>query len=105
MAKSLLASDRENLVLWDGYARLERQRGNIDAARAVYVTAIRSRDSAVTDETGEDAAELWSAWAEMEWDVGEEVRCLEVLVMAAGMDISRLGESGVFICDKSNVKS
>ncbi len=79
-------------MLWDGYARLERQRGNIPAARAVYVTALQSAVSDPATEPNEDIIELWSAWAEMEWEEGEEVRCLEVLVMAAGLDTSRLGK-------------
>jgi hypothetical protein len=97
MAKSILSADRNNLVLWDGYARLERQRGNTDAARAVYVAALQAaqvkRDPAsnIAGETSADEDELWSAWSEMEWEEGNESRCVEVLVMATGMELSKLG--------------
>ena len=98
MAKSVLSADRDNLVLWDGYARLERQRGHVTAARAVYVAALQAaRASQQMNSSGEvvlseDEEELWSAWAEMEWEDGEESRCSEVLVMAAGFDLDKLGE-------------
>ena len=97
LAKSTLSADRDNLVLWDGYARLERQRGNIAAARAVYVTALqavqaRRGGDGQKEIPTEDETELWSGWAGMEFEELERERCLEVLVMATGMDISRLGE-------------
>ena len=98
MAKSVLSADRDNLVLWDGFARLERQRGHVSAARAVYVAALQAaKASRQTDSHGaqvlsEDEMELWSAWAEMEWEDGEEARCLEVLVMVAGFDLDKLGK-------------
>lgn len=92
-AKSMLSKDRDNLVLWDGYARLERQRGNVAAARAVYITALQAvfatkEQSAATV----DEAELWAAWAMMEWEEGEEGRCLGVLVATAGVGQSDIGK-------------
>ena len=39
-----------------------------------------------------DEAELWASWAEMEWEEGNDERCLEVLVMAAGMQRQAIGE-------------
>lgn len=111
MAKSILSEDRDNLILWDGYARLERQRGNISAARAVYVAALQAaralrqpRESLVY-EMKEDEVELWSAWAEMEWEEGEEARCLEVLVLAAEEGIVRLGMCICCLCDITNQSS
>ncbi len=98
LAKSILSEDRENLVLWDGYARVERQRGNIATGRAVYVAALqaaqvlRESKSEEPNVRTEDEMELWSAWAEMEWEEGEEARCMEVLMMATGTDTTRLGE-------------
>jgi hypothetical protein len=89
LAKTVLSDDRDNLSLWDGYARLERQRGKIQAARQVYVTALqaagqreRTADAKMEENT------LWASWAEMEFSEGEEERCLEVLVMAAGSGLS-----------------
>lgn len=96
MAREILSSDRDNLALWDGYARLERQRGKITAARQVYVTAIQSAMARIQESNDEnlqlDEAELWASWAEMEWEEGNDERCLEVLVMAAGMQRQLIGE-------------
>ncbi|WVQ61954.1 uncharacterized protein L199_000087 [Kwoniella botswanensis] len=92
-AKSVLASDRDNLLLWDGYARLERQRGNIPSARTVYVTALQAaiavRSYGVVTE---DELDLWAGWAEMEFENAHEVRALEVVVLAVGVGQDRLAE-------------
>ena len=97
MAKEILTSDRDNLALWDGYARLERQRGKITSARQVYVTAIQSVMARIEESNNVDLqldeAELWASWAEMEWEEGNDERCLEVLVMAAGMQQQALGKN------------
>ncbi|KAK4687670.1 nuclear exosome regulator NRDE2, partial [Tremellales sp. Uapishka_1] len=79
LAKSILAVERDNLLLWDVYARLERQRGSIAAARAVYMASLKGSEA-------EGTLALWAAWAEMEWEEGEADRCLQVLVMAAGVN-------------------
>lgn len=95
VAKEILSTDRDNLALWDGYARLERQRGKTAAARQVYVTAIQSVMARIQESDDEDLqldeAELWASWAEMEWEEGNDARCLEVLVMAAGMQRQAIG--------------
>ncbi|WWD09643.1 hypothetical protein V865_007771 [Kwoniella europaea PYCC6329] len=92
-SKSVLASDRDNLLLWDGYARLERQRGNIPSARTVYVTALQAaiavRSYGVVTE---DELDLWAGWAEMELEDADEVRALEVVVLAAGVGQNRISE-------------
>ncbi|KAL1408845.1 hypothetical protein Q8F55_005659 [Vanrija albida] len=99
VAKSVLSDDRENLALWDGYARLERQRGKLASARQVYVTAIQAAQQrgavAGADQTDlqQDMVELWAAWAEMEWESGEEARCVEVLAMAAGQNVAQLDDA------------
>lgn len=41
-----------------------------------------------------DEAKLWASWAEMEWEDGNDKRCLEVLIMAAGMQRQAIGERG-----------
>ncbi|WVW82554.1 hypothetical protein I302_104565 [Kwoniella bestiolae CBS 10118] len=92
-AKSILASDRDNLLLWDGYARLERQRGNIAAARTVYITALQAAISArANGVVSEDEVDLWAGWAEMEFENAEEARALEVVVLAAGVGQAFLQE-------------
>lgn len=97
VAKEILSSDRDNLALWDGFARLERQRGKIAAARQVYVTAIQSVTARIQESNDGDLqldeAELWASWAEMEWEEGNDDRCMEVLVMAAGSQRQALGEN------------
>lgn len=84
-SKVVLSKDRENLLLWAGYAQLERQRGNIAAARVVCATALQSGGQ--NDE--DDRRDLWASWAEMEYE-HDEGRALEVVVMAAGLELSRL---------------
>ncbi|WVR06081.1 hypothetical protein IAU60_003109 [Kwoniella sp. DSM 27419] len=92
-AKTILALDRENLLLWDGYARLERQRGNVSAARTVYVTALQAARALRHGEIqSEDELDLWAGWAEMEWESSEDVRCLEVLSLAAGVGGDDFGQ-------------
>jgi hypothetical protein len=92
LAKSILSQDRENLFLWDGYARLERKRGNIAAARAVYGAALQASLAARdAGKVSEDEMDLWVGWAEMEYELGETGRCLEVLLMASGLDLAKLG--------------
>jgi hypothetical protein len=83
-------------VLWDGYARLERQRDNIQSARTVYVTALqaaRARTQVAASVTNEDEAELWASWAEMEWEAGNAARCLAVLALPWQDDIGSLGKT------------
>ncbi|WRT64373.1 uncharacterized protein IL334_001305 [Kwoniella shivajii] len=93
LAKSILASDRDNLLLWDGYARLERQRGNMSAARTVYVTALQAAITVRSDDSAsEDELDLWAGCAEMEFENGEEARALEVIVLAAGIGQDRLAD-------------
>lgn len=36
--------------------------------------------------------ELWAAWAELEWEAGNEDLCLQVLTMAAGLQRGSIGE-------------
>jgi hypothetical protein len=92
--KTILAADRDNLVLWDGYARLERQRGNVKAARGVYATTLQaarlSRSQA--GDASEDEVDLWAGWAELEWEAGDVPRCQAVTVAAA------LGEGDTCEC-------
>lgn len=97
MAKAVLSTDRDNLALWDGYARLERQRQKVDMTRQVYVTAIQAAEQRVfeagdkADDLRLDINDLWAAWAEMEWEEDSSDRCLEVVVMAAGFRRAELG--------------
>lgn len=40
----------------------------------------------------QDMVELWAAWAELEWEGGNEDLCLQVLTMAAGMHRESIGK-------------
>lgn len=93
LAKQVLRDNRQNLALWDGYARIERQRGKVDEARAVYVTALSMyREFNVLDQI--DGPLLWRAWAEMEWEEGRAMLALKVLVasVAPVVEEVHLGE-------------
>jgi hypothetical protein len=96
-SKAVLSQDRDNLLLWTAYAQLERQRGNIQAARAVYATAVQSG----AESHQEDRRDLWASWAEMELD-HDESRAMEVVLMAAGLEGDRL--SSVAAPDHVSVK-
>lgn len=93
VAKAILSEDRDNLLLWEGYARLERQRGNVGAARTVYATALQAALEAKKSDAEDDQKEVWASWAEMELE-HDEKRCLEVLLMAAGLGVSTLASIG-----------
>lgn len=98
LAKTILAEHRDSLTLWDGYARLERQRGKLDDARKVYVTALSLSLEEVKIMSYEGRGEawiLWKGWVEMEWDAGEWTRVARVLHAAASgkKGIEGLGQS------------
>ncbi|GAA5891027.1 hypothetical protein JCM6882_006393, partial [Rhodosporidiobolus microsporus] len=95
LAKQVLRDRRTDLVLWDGYARVERQRGKIAEARQVYCTALSMyRSFAPQDQI--DGPLLWRAWAEMEWEEGKPETALQVLVAAVSeeqIDLASLASS------------
>ncbi|CEQ42109.1 SPOSA6832_03893, partial [Sporobolomyces salmonicolor] len=85
MAKQILRDRRQDLALWDGYARIERQRGKTADARQVYCTALGMyRSFAPPDQI--DAPLLWRAWAEMEWEEGNPVLALKILSAATSSE-------------------
>ncbi|KPV78517.1 uncharacterized protein RHOBADRAFT_50976 [Rhodotorula graminis WP1] len=86
LAKQVLRDHRNDLALWDAYARIERQRGKATDARQVYCTALSMYRSFKPQDQIEGPL-LWRAWAEMEWEDGRTVVALKVLVAAASKDI------------------
>jgi predicted Zn-dependent protease len=80
--KELLAQEPENISLWAGYARLERKRGKIQSARAVYA-AILANHTQVSTSKESPALAMWADWAKMEWADGDQDRCIELLVSFA----------------------
>lgn len=90
LAKPVLRDRRHDLALWDGYARVERQRGKVAEARQVYCTALSMyRSFAQQDQI--DGPLLWRAWAEMEWEGGRANVALKVLCAATSDDQPDLG--------------
>ncbi|GAA6058551.1 hypothetical protein JCM10212_006990 [Sporobolomyces blumeae] len=90
VAKQVLRDHRQDLALWDGYARIERQRGKIVEARQVYCTALSMYRSFKREEQI-DGPLLWRAWAEMEWEEGNDELAVRVLVAATSEDKLDLG--------------
>lgn len=86
-----MRDSRRNLVLWDSYARVERQRGKLDDARQVYITALSMYRTFASQEQV-DGPLLWRSWAEMEWEAGRPMLALRILVAACAANDVDLGE-------------
>ncbi|BGP21464.1 hypothetical protein JCM10295v2_000339 [Rhodotorula toruloides] len=85
LAKQVLRYRRQDLALWDGYARIERSRGKVADARQVYCTALSMyRSFASQDQI--DGPLLWRAWAEMEWEEGRPALALRILIAATSAE-------------------
>lgn len=92
LAKQVLRDHRNDLALWDAYARIELQRGKAADARQVYCTAL-SMYRLFRPQDQIDGPLLWRAWAEMEWEDGRSVIALKVLVAATSTANVDLGAS------------
>lgn len=91
LAKEILRTNRQNLLLWDAYARLQRSRKKIAEARTVYVTSL-SMVRSFTQKEKHHVPLLWRSWAEMEWEEGNSVLALKVLVACTSPEEGDLGE-------------
>ncbi|CAG8460298.1 12938_t:CDS:10 [Ambispora leptoticha] len=80
LAKELLKTDRMNLVLWNGYAQLEKSRNNISEARKVYLTAL-SMYRSFPEQYQLHAPLLHRMFAEMEWEQNRPNTALNILIM------------------------
>ncbi|CAG8548926.1 4305_t:CDS:10 [Ambispora gerdemannii] len=80
LAKELLKTDRMNLILWNGYAQLEKSRNNISEARRVYITAL-SMYRSFPEQYQLYASLLHRMFAEMEWEQGRPNTALNILIM------------------------
>jgi hypothetical protein len=79
----MLASRREDLNLWDAYARLELQRGNVSSARAVYAAVLAPTTGVRGSEPpSDDILRIWASWAELEWIENNTIACLNILLAA-----------------------
>jgi hypothetical protein len=101
LAKMLLNEDRDNIVLWRAYARLERNNSNLESARTVYMSLL------VANHPAKDLTSVWSEWAELEWEAGELNTSLLILITAAKSSfasseasaLANLGQQTVFPMD------
>lgn len=75
-AKQLLSSDRNNLILWNQYAQMERKSGNIAEARNIYEKTLQIVDS--TTPVGIRFL-LYRSYSELEILSGNVDRALHVL--------------------------
>ncbi|PWN53020.1 hypothetical protein IE53DRAFT_224556 [Violaceomyces palustris] len=82
LAKKILSDDRQNLVLWNAYAELEKKAGKVESARTVYLTTLESL-SGLGENGIKEAPAIWAALSELEWKQGRPDQALGVLMLAA----------------------
>lgn len=78
-ARKMLSVDRDNLNLWYAYAALEISRHRYQAARSVFATALTyAKTRRVVP--GEYEYDLLAGWVQMESDLGETDRAVDLLL-------------------------
>jgi hypothetical protein len=95
-AKAILAENRDSLVLWNAYARLERQRGKTADGRKVYHTALSLSSAEVRRQSALGGGDVWTlfrGWAELEQSEGRPAHAVAIVAVAASGDFDRLGPS------------
>ncbi|KAI9260144.1 NRDE-2, necessary for RNA interference-domain-containing protein [Sporodiniella umbellata] len=75
VAKQLLKEDRDNLILWNAYAQMEKSHSNLDAARKVYLTAL-----AMCRADTPMASWMYLMFAKLEMEAGRPAEALKILV-------------------------
>ncbi|OZJ02841.1 hypothetical protein BZG36_03228 [Bifiguratus adelaidae] len=80
LAKQLLKNRRDDLLLWNAYARMESMIGRQAEARKVYTTAIKLSGNQNSDAM----AHLYRNFAEMEMEHGRSAAALTVLCTMMG---------------------
>lgn len=78
----MLAEQRDNLNLWYAYAALEISRHRYKAARSVFANAL-SYAKTLRSAPGEDELDLLAGWVQLESDLGEVARAVDLLVLVA----------------------
>ena len=91
----MLSTDRNNLNLWNAYASLEIGRHRYDSARSVFANALsftrsHTKGGEIPDE---DELDLLAGWVQMESDLGEHARAIDLLVLGVRGGESDYGES------------
>ncbi|RUS31601.1 hypothetical protein BC938DRAFT_477469, partial [Jimgerdemannia flammicorona] len=82
LAKQMLKTDRMNLMLWNGYAQMEKANGKYSEARKVYITALSTYRS-FPEHQRADAPLLYRMFAEMEFELGRKGAALTILAAMA----------------------
>lgn len=89
LAKSWLAADQQQLLLWDAFARLEASRGKFKEAQTVYTQTASALHT--FPQAQQDAAPIfWHGWADLEWQSGSKDRCLQVLAASVATAPTRV---------------
>ncbi|KAI9313832.1 NRDE-2, necessary for RNA interference-domain-containing protein [Dichotomocladium elegans] len=79
LAKEMLKEHRNNLILWNVYAQMEKSHGRVNEARRVYQTALAGyKDFPKPDQ--EASPLLYSAFAQLELDENRPDEALSILV-------------------------
>jgi hypothetical protein len=102
MAKQLLGQDRDKIDLWRAFARLERNAGNVSSARTVYKSLVSSGS---LQSSSSNLDYVWAEWSELEWEVGEDVAALQVLILAAQCRLRQTDQESVGKVNKDSVSS
>jgi hypothetical protein len=84
LAKSLLFNQRMNLVLWNGYAQLEKKSSKLDDARKVYSTALSTQHS-LPPEFKAEAPLLFRSYAELELGICFMLLLMLIVVKSKGI--------------------
>ena len=91
LAKKILSEQRENVILWHAYARLEMQAGKLVSARSVFQTALSSSASfdPVSNPFCSYLPALWTAAIDLELVERNRAGALALIVEAARSRFSR----------------
>lgn len=84
LAKSWLAVDSTDVLIWDAHARIARLRGRVKEMRNAYATTLEMGAGTFTGEAKRDLAMLWHSWVEGEMELGNEDMALSVAVASVG---------------------
>ncbi|KAI8876533.1 DUF1740-domain-containing protein [Backusella circina FSU 941] len=79
LAKRLLSQQKENLILWNAYAQMEKSQGRMDEARKVYLTLL-SRYQTFSESSQKSAPLIYRMFAQLELDQGQPDEALKILV-------------------------
>lgn len=82
LAKSFLKKDPQNLLLWNIYAQIELQAGNVDECRKVYQNALSLHQTFASEQTKPQALVLYKEYANLEWRAGRVNLAMGIILAA-----------------------